>query len=394
MKLLKLAYKNLKRKKVRTILTVFGVSIAVAVLIILLGFSLGYNKALTNDIDKMGYQVLITAKGCPYEAATLMLKGGGGLTYMEQDIYNKVANDPRIDKLTPQLMHTIYDSERQDGRGGFVMYIGIERSYLDLKPWSKFKVGEWFSSDNADEAILGYEAAELEQRTVGDQIFIPGINKILTVKGVFERTGTQDDGVIFLPLKTAQRIFDLSNKLSGIGIKLKEINTLPEFEKELYDVPSIQVVSMAQVKGTVLSLVSTTRTLITSIAIVAIFIAIIGVVDTILMSVFERTQEIGVMKAIGASKIDIFKLIWMETILICFAGGLGGVIIAILGGNIVEHFVRQVLPYAPSGKLMLITFRLLIASILGAIALGLVSGIYPALRASLMRPIEAIRSGE
>ncbi len=394
MKLLKLAYKNLKRKKVRTILTVFGVSIAVAVLIILLGFSLGYNKALTNDIDKMGYQVLITAKGCPYEAATLMLKGGGGLTYMEQDIYNKVANDPRIDKLTPQLMHTIYDSERQDGRGGFVMYIGIERSYLDLKPWSKFKVGEWFSSDNADEAILGYEAAELEQRTVGDQIFIPGINKILTVKGVFERTGTQDDGVIFLPLKTAQRIFDLSNKLSGIGIKLKEINTLPEFEKELYDVPSIQVVSMAQVKGTVLSLVSTTRTLITSIAIVAIFIAIIGVVDTILMSVFERTQEIGVMKAIGASKIDIFKLIWMETILICFAGGLGGIIIAVLGGNIVEHFVRQVLPYAPSGKLMLITFRLLIASILGAIALGLVSGIYPALRASLMRPIEAIRSGE
>ncbi len=394
MKLLKLAYKNLKRKKVRTILTVFGVSIAVAVLIILLGFSLGYNKALTNDIDKMGYQVLITAKGCPYEAATLMLKGGGGLTYMEQDIYNKVANDPRIDKLTPQLMHTIYDSERQDGRGGFVMYIGIERSYLDLKPWSKFKVGEWFSSDNADEAILGYEAAELEQRTVGDQIFITGINKILTVKGVFERTGTQDDGVIFLPLKTAQRIFDLSNKLSGIGIKLKEINTLPEFEKELYDVPSIQVVSMAQVKGTVLSLVSTTRTLITSIAIVAIFIAIIGVVDTILMSVFERTQEIGVMKAIGASKIDIFKLIWMETILICFAGGLGGVIIAILGGNIVEHFVRQVLPYAPSGKLMLITSRLLITSILGAIALGLVSGIYPALRASLMRPIEAIRSGE
>lgn len=394
MRLLKLAYKNLKRKKVRTILTVFGVSIAVAVLIILLGFSLGYNKALTNDIDKMGYQVLITAKGCPYEAATLMLKGGGGLTYMEQDIYNKITNDPRIDKLTPQIIQTVYDSERQDGRGGFIMYIGIERSYLDLKPWSKFKMGEWFSSDNADEAILGYEAAELEQRAVGDQIIVSGINKILTVKGVFERTGTQDDGVIFLPLKTAQRIFGLPNKLSGIGIKLKEINTLPDFEKELYDVPSIQVVSMAQVKGTVLSLVSTTRTLITSIAIVAIFIAIIGVVDTILMSVFERTQEIGVMKAIGASKADIFKLIWMETILICFAGGLGGIIMAILGGNIVEHFVRQVLPYAPSGKLMLITFRLLLTSILGAIALGLISGIYPALRASLMRPIEAIRSGE
>lgn len=394
MKLLILAYKNLNRKKMRTALTIFGVAIAVAVLVILLGFSVGYNKALTSDIDRMGYQVLITAKGCPYEAATLMLKGGGGLSYMDQDVYSKVVSDPRIDKITPQLIHTIYDEERQGGRGGFVMYMGIEKSYLELKPWSKFMSGGWFSDENAEEVIMGYEAAELEQRAIGDQILIPVINKALTVAGIFERTGTQDDGVIFLPLKTAQGLFDLSNKLSGIGVKLKEIGNLPDFEKDLYDVPSIQVVSMAQVKGTVLSLVSTTRTLITSIAIVAVFIAIIGVIDTILMSVFERTQEIGVMKAIGANKLDVFKLIWMETILICAVGGIGGILMAILGGNVVEHFVRQVLPYAPSGKLMLITPGLLTTSLVGAVVLGVVSGIYPALRASLMRPIEAIRSGE
>ncbi|MGB9595765.1 MAG: hypothetical protein ACPL7B_05740, partial [Candidatus Poribacteria bacterium] len=96
--------------------------------------------------------------------------------------------------------------------------------------------------------------------------------------GVFERTGTQDDGLIFIPLKTAQRIFNFSGKLSSIGIKLKDIKSLPDFEKDLYDEASIQVVSMSQVKNTVISLVSTTRTLISSIAIVAIFIAVIGVV--------------------------------------------------------------------------------------------------------------------
>jgi putative ABC transport system permease protein len=394
MKLFILAYKNLNRKKVRSILTISGVAIAVAVLVILLGFSNGYNKSLTSDIDKMGYQVLITAKGCPYEAATLMLKGGGGLTYMPQDVYNKIISDPRIDKITPQLMNTIFDPERQDGKGGFIMYMGIENSYIELKPWNKFKSGNWFSNDNADEVIIGYEAAELEQRTAGDKVLIPNINKVLTVAGVFERTGTQDDGVTFMPMKTAQRIFNLPNKLSGIGIKLKDLKTLPEFEQDLYDVPSIQVVSMAQVKGTVLSLVSTTKTLITSIAIVAIFVAIIGVIDTILMSVFERTQEIGVMKAIGAHNLDVFKLIWIETILICFAGGIGGVLLAVLGGNVVEHFVRQILPYAPSGKLMFITPTLALISLGGAVVLGLIAGIYPALRASLMRPIEAIRTGE
>jgi len=394
MKLLILAYKNLNRKKIRTFLTVFGVSIAVAVLVILLGFSAGYNKSLTSDIDKMGSQVLITAKGCPYEAATLMLKGGGGLTYMPQDIYNRIIADPRVDKIAPQVMQTVYDDQLQDGKGGFMIYVGVDKSYLDLKPWSKFQAGGWFSNDNADEVIMGYEAAELEQRIIGDKIFMPNLNKVLTVAGVFERTGTQDDGLMFIPLRSAQRIFNLSGKLSSIGIKLKDIKTLPDFEKDLYDEPSIQVVSMAQVKNTVISLVSTTRTLISSIAIVAIFIAIIGVVDTILMSVFERTQEIGVMKAIGASKFDVFKLVWMETILICIAGGIGGMVLATLGGNVVEHFVRKILPYAPSGKLMLISPQLLLLSLFGAVVLGLISGIYPALRASIMRPIEAIRSGE
>jgi len=77
MKLFILAYKNLKRKRIRSFLTIGGVAIAVAVLVSLLGFNVGYQKALTNDIDRMGYQVLVTAKGCPYEAETLMLKGGG-----------------------------------------------------------------------------------------------------------------------------------------------------------------------------------------------------------------------------------------------------------------------------------------------------------------------------
>lgn len=394
MKLFILAYKNLKRKRIRSFLTIGGVAIAVAVLVSLLGFNVGYQKALTSDIDKMGYQILITAKGCPYEAATLMLKGGGGLRYMEQEVYTRIINDSRIDKVTPQLVYTAYDPERQAGQGGFAMYMGIAKSYLELKPWTEFNSGGWFSSDQAEEVIIGYEAAEIEQRKVGDKIFIPGINKILTVKGIFERTGTQDDGIIFLPLKTAQELFDLPGKLTGIGIKLKDINLLAEFEEDLYNEPGIQVVSMAQVRGTILNLISSARVLVNSVALISIFIAIIGVVNTILMSVFERTQEIGVMKAIGASSLDIFQIIWIETTLICTLGGISGSLLAVLGGNLIEQIIKRVLPYAPSGKLILITPQLLLVSLVGAIILGLISGIYPALRAASMRPIEAIRRGE
>jgi putative ABC transport system permease protein len=394
MNVVSIAYKNLKRKKIRSALTIGGVTIAVAVLVSLMGFDRGYQKSLTGNIDKMGYQLLVTAKGCPYEAATMMLKGGGGLRYMEGDVYEKIRLDNRIDKITPQLVSTVFDPDRQDGQGGFVMYMGIAESYLELKPWSEFKSGGWFSSDTADEVIMGYEAAEVEQRLVRDRIFIPNIDKIMTVVGIFERTGSQDDGIIFMPLKTAQQIFSLSGKLTGVGIKLKNLQQISGFEEDLYNEPGIQIISMAQVRGTILNLISSAKVMANSVAVIAVFIAVIGVINTILMSIFERTKEIGVMKAIGASRIDIFRLIWTETILVCTFGGLLGNGLAFLGSGVVENILKRILPYAPSGQLVLIRPDLLVGAFLGAIILGVIAGIYPAWRASSMRPVEAIRSGE
>jgi putative ABC transport system permease protein len=155
MRFLILAYKNLKRRKIRSFLTIGGVAVAVAVLVSLMGFNTGYQKALTSDIEKMGYQVLVTAKGCPYEAATMMLKGGAGLRYIDEDIYKRIISDPDIDKITPLLVQVVYDSERQEGSGGLAYYLGIERSYLELKPYIEFKSGGWFSSEDANEAIMG-----------------------------------------------------------------------------------------------------------------------------------------------------------------------------------------------------------------------------------------------
>ena len=81
-----IAYKNLLRKKTRSVLTVLGIALAAWVLVSLFGFNKGYETSLNRDIDNLGFQMLVTAKGCPYEAATLMLKGGTGLRYMKEDI--------------------------------------------------------------------------------------------------------------------------------------------------------------------------------------------------------------------------------------------------------------------------------------------------------------------
>src|SRR5438270_6595114 len=84
-----LALKNLRRRMVRTGLTVAGVALAVAVAVSLGGFMLGYRSAIDKSIEMLGFQVMIMAKGCPYEAATMMLKGGTGLLYLPSDTYEK-----------------------------------------------------------------------------------------------------------------------------------------------------------------------------------------------------------------------------------------------------------------------------------------------------------------
>lgn len=383
-----MAWKLLMRNRVRSVLTVGGVAVAVAVLVSLLAFDTGYQRSLQTDIERMGYQVLVTAKGCPYEAATLMLKGGGGLRYMDEEVYGRIVEDERIQEIAPQLVVTDFDPEG----GGVTMYIGIDEAQRRLKPWLEFRSGGWFSDPDADEAILGYEAAELEQRNVGDKLYVSSIDRVLEVVGILERTGTQDDGAVFIPLATAQRAFGFEDKISGIGIRLKDLAMLSSFEEDLYDEPGIQVVSMAQVRGTILNLMSSARVLAGSIAVVAVVVAVIGVMNTILMSVFERTKQIGVMKAMGASRFDVFRIVWSETTLVCFFGGIAGAVLATAGGRLAELLVREILPYAPSGQLVVVTPVLVVAALAGAVLTGLVAGIYPASRAAGLKPVQAIRS--
>jgi len=387
-----IAYKNLLRKKTRSLLTMLGIGLSAWVLISLMGFNKGYESALSKDIDNMGFQVLVTAKGCPYEAATLMLKGGTGLRYMQEAVISDILKHEEVEKVTPQLMAAIFDPNRGES-GGINAYLGVDPStFPAMKSYLEFKQGGWFTDPNAMEAVVGYEAAELEQREVGDMLLIPEKNVELKVVGVLKRSGTADDGTIFVPLRSVQKIFEKEGLITAAGIKVDKNANINELENKLYDLPDVQVVSLAQVKTTIMSLVSTAKVMVFSIALIAILISMLGVINTILVSVYERFQEIGIIKSMGAMPWDVFRMIWTETVILCLLGGSLGIGFSFLVAKITDVLIRSLLPYTPTGSLVIINGSLALLTLGVVIAIGLVSGVYPAWRASRVRPLESIRS--
>ncbi|MEN6311925.1 MAG: ABC transporter permease [Acidobacteriota bacterium] len=392
--LFQVAYKNLLRKKTRSALTMIGIAMAAWVLVSLFGFNSGYEKSLNKDIDNLGFQMLVVAKGCPYEAATLMLKGGTGLKYMKEEIARDVAREPEVDGVTAMLMQVVFDPNKGES-GGLAAFLGVDpATYPKMKAGLAFKAGGWFKDPQAAEAVFGYEVAELEQREVGDKYLIPEKNVEVTVTGILSRTGTQDDGTIFLPLGTVQKIFGIQDELTSIGIKVRKDVDMTKFEDKMFKLPDVQVVSLTQVKTTIMTLVATARVMVFSIALIAILIAMMGVVNTILMSVMERRQEIGIFKSMGAQAGDIFKLVWLETILLCVSGGLLGTALALGTAKATDILIRKLLPYSPSGGLVSIDLRLVLSTLAVITVIGLVSGLYPSWKAGRLRPLETIRSEE
>lgn len=385
MKFLKFSIKSLLRNKIRTTLTIFSIAISVAVLYSLLSFTKGYEKGMTEELSRMGYQIMLVPQGCPYEAASLALSGGKIPNYFDYSILDRVKSISEIDVAAPFFMSAIIkpEEERTD------IYFGMDESMLSMKKFWEIK-GDYFKDENS--MIMGGDAAYIEQTDKpGDKFYVVEKDREFVVTGILERTGTKDDGFFFIPLKAAQEMFGQPEKLTGIAIRAKDPTFINTIVDKLAEIKGAQVITMSQLLGTMMNLVASAKTLMLAIILIAIIISSLGALNTILMSVFERTREIGVMRSIGAGREHIFQLVWLETLTMCLISGVIGIAFSLVGMKVVEKIVKKLLPLAPKGSVVSFDINILMICFAFVIFIGLVAGIYPALRASKLKPIEAIR---
>lgn len=385
MKLVTFATKNLGQRKVRTGLTIFSIAIAVAVLFVLLSFNKGYEKALKSQMQQMGVHIMVVATGCPFEIASIVLKGGKVPSYLDYSIMDELKKIDGIEIAAPALLHAVVrpDEGRTD------IYLGIDETMFRLKNWWKLD-GKNFGKE--DDMILGYDVSVVELSKTGDKIYIPEIDYTFNIAGVLEPTGTQDDGFFYIPLKTAQKIFKKENKITVVSIRVKDPEKAGEIAEKIGRIRGASVITMSELMGTMMNLMASAKTLMFSIVLITIIISTLGVLNTVIMSVFERTKEIGIMRATGAGKSHVFSLIWAETLIMSVVGGVAGLIIAIVSARSGEHVIRKFLP-ALSTKQSIISlepgiFLVCLAFVLG---IGICAGVYPAVRASLLKPINALK---
>ncbi len=384
MDFMKLALNNLLRHKVRSILTLVGIATSVAVLFSIISFNRGFERGLTEEINKTGLHFMVVPAGCPHEVASLVLHGAVTPKFISTTILDEIKGITDIEFASPMLITQLpnKDKDRLD------LVHGLEMAHVTaIKTTWKL---DGVVPTTIDGVILGSEIAAHDGGKVGDKVRYG--EREFTISGIVKQTGSQDDAFVYMPLEALQEIVEKTDGLTAIGVKVSRPERLEDITGELsMKVPGIQIVTMNEVMRSLGSLANSAKVLSLSLAVIAMLISAVGVMNSILMAVFERTQEIGMMRAIGASRFDIFRIIIKETVLLTSVAGMVGILLSTVAAGIIEGFVRSVMPYVPSGKMIHFDPWLAVLCVVFSLVVGVLSGGYPAWKASKINPIEAIK---
>jgi putative ABC transport system permease protein len=395
------AWAGLAANKLRSGLTILGLMIGVGSVIALIAVGKGSDSAVEAQISALGSNTLTVSA-----AQTLGgLFGSGsssGLTTADADALDSPFQDPDVKSVSP--VEDASDVTLTYGTSTYEpsSFVGTNPSYEQARNYTMAE-GTWFTkkqvSDHANVLVLGPEVVDElfgGADPVGDTLQISGTN--FTVIGVTNSKGsngsTDLDDVVMAPITTVEDDLTGYGSISSILVQANSTDALSAAQTEVTDIlnqvdpptassddeSNFQVVNQSSILQASTSSSKVFTTLLAEVAAISLLVGGIGVMNIMLVSVTERTREIGIRKAVGARRSDILKQFLVEAVMVSVFGGLAGVLAGLIGSQFKIAGVQPVIaPYS-------------IGLAFGAAVLtGLFFGTYPAARAAAMRPIDALR---
>lgn len=392
MKFYQFAFKNLIRSKTRTVLTVLSISFTAFIVFMVLSLDRGFKSSIKEDlVEGIGAHLFIARGGCPMDAASIIAQGGISPMYIPEDVFHRIKNVKSIKHIMPFKIFSITTSDgmRTD------IFCGVTKEAEKMKGKWKYKEGGWFK--NNESVILGADIAAIEQREVGDKIYVEHFDKEFVVAGILEYAYNQDDGMFFLPLRTAQKLINREGKLSAIAVSVHDINNLNaskmELKAQLAD--DYMVLTPEAIGNDVMNFFNSTRTIMFAVLFFTLIVSTAAIANTIITMIYERRKEFAYLKCVGAGFFDIYKIILYETFMLCNAGIIFGVSSAALLAGLFEESVRKFLLTSYISKTAEIIrpgMDIAVMTLLIIVIIGLLAATYPAVKISKIMPMEAIRN--
>jgi putative ABC transport system permease protein len=399
---------GLSTHKLRSFLTMLGIIIGVASVIVLMSIGRGSTAQILESIQSMGANVVTISGGMSFGPGGIRGAEGSTQTLTVEDaeaIAEQVANISAVAPSSSSSLQLVAGSENVNAQvtGTTPEYLTINN--LEMASGAFFT--EYDYQRGAKMAVLGANVAETlfgDTDPVGQRMRMGSI--IVTVVGVLESKGagmsmmSTDDG-IFIPLTALQQT--VAQTRTAQGEKVVSSITLSVADEEqtdqvINDITSLlrsrhrlasgeeddfNIRSMEEIASALEETSSTLTLLLGAIAAIALLVGGIGVMNIMLVSVLERTREIGIRKALGAKERDIWLQFLLEAAFLTFAGGVIGVVV----GWTVSYIVN-----ITGFMTTIVTADIVILAVSVSVAIGLFFGFYPAWNASRLNPIEALRS--
>jgi putative ABC transport system permease protein len=379
-----LILKNTTQRRLRTGLTIFGIALGIFAVIVMGGMSEHFNITFEKSISLTADKIRVLPEGGFFGSS---LNGSKAI---------EVKRVPGVIDAYGLLQASL-DPESLGFFGGDVI-IGIPPEKQDsLLRDTKLTSGRFLVSGDGYRAVLGSSVAREFNLRVGDDIKIKSKRVLrtqsitqernFTVVGIMEYTGSFFDNGVMVPLDRAQKFYDRGDGVSFI-LAVPDPKTDPDdLAKRIeLNVEKVKTFSPTELRKQIEQSLVIFSLITVSAAVLAAIIGGLSVMNTMLMSVSERTKEFGLMKALGAETRDILFLTMGEAAIMGILGGIFGII----GGGALVYYLNDFL--ATRGTVLFtITPRLLVIAMVFATLLGVISGTYPAYRAAKMSPMEALR---